>query len=29
MMFSEEQIDAAAAAAAEKANGGRFIDPLF
>lgn len=29
MSFSEEQIDRAAAAAAEKANGGRFLDPLF
>ena len=29
MSFTEAQIDAAAAAAAEKANGGRFLDPLF
>jgi hypothetical protein len=28
-MLTEKQIDAAAAAAAEKANGGKFIDPLF
>jgi hypothetical protein len=28
-MRTEEQIDAAAAAAAEKANGGKFTDPLF
>lgn len=28
-MWTDEQIDAAAAAAAEKANGGRFNDPLF
>lgn len=29
MKFSDEQIDAAAAAMAEKANGGKFADPLF
>lgn len=29
MKFTDEQIDAATAAAAEKANGGRFTDPLF
>src|SRR5437868_6984239 len=28
-MWNEKQIDAAAAAAAEKANGGKFTDPLF
>ena len=28
-MRNEQEIDAAAAAAAEKANGGKFIDPLF
>src|ERR1700730_4749700 len=28
-MRTEQQIDAAAAAAAEKANGGKFTDPLF
>ncbi len=28
-MVTEAQIEAAAAAAAEKANGGKFIDPLF
>lgn len=27
--FTDQQIDRAAAAAAEKANGGRFLDPLF
>jgi hypothetical protein len=28
-MWTDKQIDAAAAAAAEKANGGKFSDPLF
>jgi hypothetical protein len=28
-MFTEAQIEAAAAAAAKEANGGRFDDPLF
>lgn len=28
-MWTEQQLDAAAAAAAEKANGGKFTDPLF
>lgn len=28
-MWSDEAIEAAAAAAAEKANGGKFSDPLF
>jgi hypothetical protein len=28
-MPTEQEVDAAARTAAEKANGGRFIDPLF